>query len=452
MIEISENLRNFTKLTKLAGYKTYVVGGYVRNSLLNLSINDVDIAGSMPMNEVISLCKKNGYGVTVINKKLGTLLITKDDEKYEFTAFRQEIYDESGKHKPDEVKFVDDPKLDAIRRDFTINAFYYDVEENKVLDFFNAEHDLKKRLLKTVTNPETVFTDDGLRILRLIRFTCELGFKPERNTLKVAKEFSFKVADISKERVLREIKIAINGGLKYHLKNETHGNVVKYFNSFNLWQYILNSAFKDFKIKPYGRMYKAYLKSDGSCRYIAFMCMILQNYIKAKSSDTNIEFSVNQILGLGGLKESNKNMMDVYNAYVFAQKLLYFNDEDITENHVCLQYDKLPFETKTYLSLVNVNKINKIKLRIMQLKKAKVPFKEEELKITNAELINDAKVLDEFVSKIRNTLFEMCVEGIIINDREILFEQAKFLNEKLLKLLANAKKRSYEKSKQNGKD
>ena len=147
MIEVSENLKNLASIITNAGHKVYVVGGFVRNSLLGLHINDVDLAGSMLALDVMELAKKNGYGANIVNKKLGTVLITKDDEQYEYTTFRQEVYDDAGTHKPEEVEFVGDPKNDAKRRDFTINPIYYSIMENKVYDFFNGEKDLKKKLL-----------------------------------------------------------------------------------------------------------------------------------------------------------------------------------------------------------------------------------------------------------------------------------------------------------------
>ncbi len=444
MIVVSENLKKLAQKVAECNEKLYVVGGYVRNSLLGFSVNDLDIAGSLISNKMASLARRAGFKVSVVNKKLGTLLIEKNGEQYEYTTFRKEVYDETGKHKPDDVEFVGDPETDCKRRDFTVNAIYYDIVENKIYNFVDGQRDLKKKILKTVVEPSVVFTDDGLRILRLIRFTCELGFKPNGATYKAAKEYAHRVKDISKERVLNEIKVAINGGLKYHLKNDTHGNVVKYYNNLNLWQYVLGSAFKDFKVKQSGKMYNAYLKSDGSCRYIAFMCLVLFNYIKAKSFDKNIAFSVNQVLGKDGLKDSNKNIKEVFDAYCFAQKLLFCKEDEYASNKVCLQYENLPFETKTYLNLINPNKINKIKMQIMNMKKTKVPFNEAELRINATDMIEELKIQREFISKIKSTLFEMCVEGMIINDKEILKEQAKFLNEKLISILAQEKKQAYE--------
>ncbi len=448
MIEVSENLKEFAKLTEAAGYKTYLVGGYVRNSLLGLSVDDVDIAGAMPVEDVETICGMAGFTVDVINKRLGTIQIVKDGDRFEYTQFRREEYDETGKHSPDQVEFVSDPKVDAVRRDFTINAFYYDILEGKLYDFFKGQKDLKHKKIKAVVNPATVFDDDGLRILRLIRFTCELGFNIDAKTYKVAKKCAYKVKDISRERILKEIKIAVNGGLKYRLKNETHANVIKYFNDLNLWQYIFEGNFKNFKVKTSGKLYKAYLNSDGSNRFMAFMCLVLYNYIKAKSSETNVGYSVTQLLGKAGLKESNKGMQEIFDAYMFVQNLMFLSDMEVASNKNCLLYEKLPFNTKTYLNLVNEEKVNSIKLRIIEMKKANVPFVEEDLAITNQDLIEKIKVKEQHVSKIKSTLFEMCVEGMIVNDLDVLKEQAKFLNEKLLKILADANKRVFEETRE----
>ncbi len=433
MVKVSVNLKSLSHIFHNADTPLYLVGGYIRNYLLNISTYDVDIAGAMPAGQVITLCKKNGFKAEVINKKLGTVLISKKDEKYEYTTFRKEIYDQTGKHRPQEVEFVSSPTEDAVRRDFTINAMYYDIYDEKLYDFFDSQTDLKNKVLKTVTKPSTVFNDDGLRILRLIRFICELGFKPERQTLKTAQNLNYKLGDISKERILREIKVTINGGLKYLLKNQTHGNAIKYYNSLKLWPYIFNENFKDFKVKRSGGFYKAFLKSDGQNRYIAFMCLVLSNYVSFKTNDNNIFYSVQQLLGQNGLRDSSKNIDDVYEAFIFAKKLLTYNDIEITDNKLCLHFDKLSFEIKNYLALVNSDKINKVRMCIMKLKKAKIPFTEDELKITNSDLINKVRVEDMHISQVKKTLFIACVEGLIVNDKEILIEQAQYIYDNYLK-------------------
>lgn len=441
IIDVSENLKTLANLTNKMGYKTYLVGGYVRNALLGLSSQDVDIASAMPINKLETLCKKAGYETEVVNKKLGTVQIRKDNEVYEYTAFRKEVYDQTGKHSPEEVTFIDDYKVDASRRDFTVNSIYYDIVEDKILDTFNGCEHIRKKMLKTVLEPEIVFTDDGLRILRLIRFAAELDFKPERHTLVKAKEYASKVADISGERILKEIKTAVNGGLKYQLKNDTHGNVVKYYNKLNLWQHMFKGNFVNFKVKQSGKLYKAYLKSDGSCRFIAFMCLVLNNYIKVKSAENNIAFSVSQILGATGLKESNKNIQEIYDAYVFVQNLIYGTEKELITNVNAIKFNNLTFETKNYLRFVNAKMVDKINTKVSEMKKQDVPFSEEELRITSTDLIEKVKVNNRCVSKIKNTLFEMCVKNMIVNDYDVLMEQAKFLNEKLEKILSGSKEK-----------
>lgn len=147
-MEVSDNLKRLAQLTYALGYKTYIVGGYVRNMLLGYDVNDVDIAGAMLVEDMKQLCLNNGYTAEIINKRLGTLLISKDNEQYEYTTFRKEVYDESGKHKPEEVSFVDNPKDDAFRRDFTINAMFYDIIDGQLLDYVNGQRDIKDESLR----------------------------------------------------------------------------------------------------------------------------------------------------------------------------------------------------------------------------------------------------------------------------------------------------------------
>ena len=129
-MEISENLRKLAK--EFNKTSLYIVGGYVRDSLLGYIPNDIDIASSMPTDDVIKICKKLKFKCNVINKKLGTLSIVAGDETYEYTTFRRESYSQKN-HTPDIIEFVDDIVIDCMRRDITINSIYYDINQNNIV-------------------------------------------------------------------------------------------------------------------------------------------------------------------------------------------------------------------------------------------------------------------------------------------------------------------------------
>ena len=431
-IRVCENLKLLANEFNKCGEPLYIVGGYVRNSLLGVGHTDMDIASSMDVANVEKICTHLGFRSQVVNKKLGTLLITTNKEQFEYTRFRAESYGNDGQHVPTSVQFVNDIKIDASRRDFTINSLFYDITNRKIIDLLGGVSDLEKKTLRTCKAPDVTFADDGVRILRLVRFACEFGFRPERKTLETAQKVGYNINAISRERVLKELKLSANGALKYQQKSTNHKHIVEYYNKLNLWQYIFNSSFRDFKVTQSGRMYNAFVKSSGDNRYIAFMCMVINNYLKRrKTTDANLIILVHTLLGAQGLKDSSKNMQEVLDAYRFAQRLLYDKPESYYDNRSSLQFENLGYEIKNYLALVNPTRVDDIKLNVADMKKRKIPFDVSEINITNAELIDGLHIKNEYVSLIRQRLFEMCVDGIIINDNQVLVENAKYLNQNL---------------------
>ena len=186
-------------LIKNAGVPVYVVGGYVRNSLRGLKPTDIDLAGPAP---VSALRLPSKYRVKTVNFRLGTAQIKCGKEVYEYTPFRLENYDKG--HTPSEVCFTTDIRRDALRRDFTCNSVYYDAVNDELLDFVGGISDIEKGILRSY-RPDKILSADGLRILRLIRFACQLGFKIDGTTANVAMEKAELLKEISQERKRDEL-------------------------------------------------------------------------------------------------------------------------------------------------------------------------------------------------------------------------------------------------------
>ena len=232
-IVVPESLEKLAqKLKKKA--ELFIVGGYVRNSLLGIGDTDIDIASKLTPDELVELLKDTAYKVRIKNKKLGTVEICVANEVYEHTTFRTEGYDGTGKHVPIEVNFVDDIRQDAKRRDFTINCIYFSITKKKIIDIYSGLYDLKKKRLRTIETPDFVFSSDGLRILRLVRITCELGFKIEKNTLKTAKKMSYRIKDISGTRKQQELLKILFCDKKYSIsKKQSQIRALKLLNFLN---------------------------------------------------------------------------------------------------------------------------------------------------------------------------------------------------------------------------
>ena len=196
----------------------YLVGGAVRNELLGLPISDYDICGDISPERLKEECV-GLFTVRDINPRIGTVKLCGEGEVYEYTRFRRDSYPmDSGEHIPLDVEFVSSPEEDAFRRDFTVNALYKRLTDGAILDPTGGLADLEKRVLRTTRAPEEVFSEDGLRLLRLARFAAELGFEIEEETFAAAKKYASLLADISPERVREELDRILAADEKYGVK------------------------------------------------------------------------------------------------------------------------------------------------------------------------------------------------------------------------------------------
>lgn len=234
-IEVSANLK---KLSKFFPENLYVVGGYVRNKILGIADSDVDLASSVQIDEVLKRLEGSPFEVKIKNLKLGSLLITCKDESYEYTAFRQEIYAEGGDHCPIQVVATDKIEEDAIRRDFTFNSIYYNINKDEIVDIYHGMFDLKDKVIRCNIDPDKVFQNDGERILRMVRFAGEFNFKIDKQTLKSAIKFAGNVKDIQGGRRFAELEKILYCEKRYNAKNN-HGFkfALQLLNTLCIWQY-----------------------------------------------------------------------------------------------------------------------------------------------------------------------------------------------------------------------
>ena len=182
------------------GYEAFMVGGCIRDLLLNKIPTDYDIATSAPPDITQQLFSKTiPTGI-----KHGTITILINEIPYEITTYRTEGKYVDNRH-PNEVNFVTNIKDDLSRRDFTINAFAYNYNVG-LLDYFNGLNDLNSKLIKCVGDPNTRFNEDALRILRAIRFSAQLDFNIDKKTYSSIKNNYKLINNISKERIRNELE------------------------------------------------------------------------------------------------------------------------------------------------------------------------------------------------------------------------------------------------------
>ena len=217
-INFPEKLNN---LAKSLEKPIYAVGGVVRNFLIDKSFSyDVDLAGAISPEHLLGSVTACGFTVTAKYNRTGTVVFTDGKFNYEYTEFRKESYI-GGKHQPELVVSTDSIEEDARRRDFKCNAVYYDLKNQRIVDVLGGVVDIQNRVLDTVIEPEKVFSCDGLRLMRLARFSAELNFKPKSGLIESARTYADNVKDVSKERIYAELKLILYADKKYPFSDKT---------------------------------------------------------------------------------------------------------------------------------------------------------------------------------------------------------------------------------------
>ena len=177
-----------------------IVGGCVRDMVLNLQPNDWDIATSALPEEVMSLFPDSkGTGI-----KHGTVTVKVDSKHAEITTFRADGEYKDHRH-PDTVNFIGDLTTDLSRRDFTMNAMAI-TADGTIVDPFHGREDIKAGVVRAVGEPEKRFEEDALRMLRAFRFSSRLGFEIEHDTFEAIKENSHLASSLACERVRDELE------------------------------------------------------------------------------------------------------------------------------------------------------------------------------------------------------------------------------------------------------
>lgn len=191
---ILEQLKHF-------GYEAFVVGGFVRDHLLGLESNDIDVSTNASPDQILAVFE--AFPHSEIGKDHGTIGVKIDESWIEITTYRVDL-DYHHHRKPKGVIFTQDLKEDVLRRDFTINALAMD-DQGQVLDFVGGLNDLESRTIRSVGQAHERFKEDALRILRALRFAARLDFKIESLTQAALFEDKTLLKELASERILDEL-------------------------------------------------------------------------------------------------------------------------------------------------------------------------------------------------------------------------------------------------------
>lgn len=183
------------------GYEAYIVGGCVRDSIVGIKPNDYDITTNAKPEDTIRIFKN--YRVIETGIKHGTITLIKNKNEYEITTYRIDgTYNDN--RRPESVEFTSDIVQDLKRRDFTINSIAYNHKVG-IVDAFNGIEDINKKIIRTVGDADERFKEDGLRIIRAVRFSSKLNFEIDNKTLESIYKNIKLIKNISSERIQEEL-------------------------------------------------------------------------------------------------------------------------------------------------------------------------------------------------------------------------------------------------------
>ncbi|PJZ55175.1 CCA tRNA nucleotidyltransferase [Leptospira adleri] len=194
------DIRSLTKTILDAGGECYVVGGSVRDLVLNREPDEFDLTTSLLPERILSLFKRT----VPTGLKHGTVTVLFHDRAYEVTTFRKDADYVDGR-RPESVEFGVSLSEDLKRRDFTMNALALDLERKILIDEHEGVKDIQNQIIRTIGDPIGRFTEDGLRPIRALRFVSSLGFSLDPHTAEAIRACRNITAKVSRERVHDEL-------------------------------------------------------------------------------------------------------------------------------------------------------------------------------------------------------------------------------------------------------
>lgn len=432
-------------LAKIFASKTplYIVGGFIRDSIeYNTAPQDIDLSSSLTPQEITELLRGTKYKVFEASLRLGTLII-KGKRAYEYTTFRQDSYPNgSGMHAPDAILFTKELEVDAKRRDFKCNAIYYDILSERIIDPLNGIEDIERKLISTTIDPFEVLSQDGLRILRLIRMVSNLGYEVETRTLIAAKELHQRLKDISKERIQVELTKILSGKNVYKalclLKETKALDIIipelveadgckqnEKYHKYDVLEHtfktvevapvkirlaaLLHDVAKPYCLKTYGNMYK----------HAVVGSKMAHDILK------RLRFSNDEI----------KMVVELVGAHMFDLNdtaKVYTIRKYITEHHHHIE-DIIDLQTADAIGTGLISgplRPSKTREQLIIMRERNIPFCLKDLKINGSDVTN-VGFKGEQVGEILQEILDVCLTENIKNDREELLS---YLDRKWRKL------------------
>jgi len=388
-LKTRELAKQIIRTLKAHGFEAYFVGGMVRDQVLGLKSEDIDLTTSALPEDVMKIFKR----VKETGKKYGSVTVLMEDKPFEVTTFRTEGRYTNNRH-PEEISFGTSLEEDLKRRDFTMNQLVM-TEDEEIMDHHGGLEDIEKRLIRTIGEASKRFEEDALRILRALRFVGKLGFSLEEHTAQAMRKHRYLLKELAIERVMQELSKIVTSdyrtkafmymldldiapvlyGLEEGIKNVAHLEEDLYPIEFFILAHILGDVEDVFRFSNKERAIiervielHEVTKEDDFNRFIVYvnkldMCLLVNK--------------INRILGYKDQEESIREM-----------------HERLPIHDVC----DLAFKGQDILWKTNLKKHSLIGVIIDELK----------YKVIMEELPNEYKALEEYALKrVEETLEEM---------------------------------------------
>ena len=202
-------LKELSNLYAKNGFQIYLVGGAVRDGILGIETKDFDFTTNASSEDSIKMLNKNDYKTTEIGRAFGTIETTVGDYSIHITTYREDKYNKDSR-KP-EIKTSGELETDLSRRDFTVNAIAYDINNSEIIDPHGGLKDLSEGLIRTPDTADISFSDDPLRMLRACRFVSTHGFTPNNELFKAISKNVERIEIVSTERIRDEFTKLLTG-------------------------------------------------------------------------------------------------------------------------------------------------------------------------------------------------------------------------------------------------
>jgi tRNA nucleotidyltransferase/poly(A) polymerase len=352
---LPNDILSFNKLFKAAGKDLYVVGGAVRDFIKNIEPHDFDLVTNALPDETIQILSK--FKTDLQGKHFGVIRVFTTDckEGYEIASYRKDI-SKGRDNKSDSKKVELSDKItlndDCIRRDLTINALYYDIDNNIIIDNVNGISDIENNIINCVGEPILRFNEDRLRILRTIRFAAryeaKIGQKTHDalltdNRLRNISE----IDDVSQERIIDEFKKMIDYSIKQ--KNFNLSIIyLKYLINYNLLTEMFPGLEFDVNYKSYQKV------QNYDILYYIILYSLFSNFIENPDFKNkfifNFKFSLKDYNNLYFMYMFNKHSKDYTKFYYLKKLQLKFNIESEYISNISNSFD---IDTKFTLNFIN---------------------------------------------------------------------------------------------------